>query len=206
MEQSVRYGVDSETFAEFVDYAQANPDDVQFELSAKGYWEGRAFHTLSKIGPYSLGGETIDRETRDYTFPFGAHKEVEAAMGFVGPDDRPEVIETALAALSGCLSHVISLHLAAEGLEVETLETTVRIPWDPFVALDIDDTETRDGTLRDQFGELDIEIHVGGESVTEETIERVRSAARRSAVYNLISLAHFAEPSVEKIAADSTVD
>ena len=206
MEQTVRYGVDSEAFAEFVDYAKTNSDDVQFELSAKGYWEGRAFHTLSKIGPYSLGGETIDRETRDYTFPFGAHKEVEAAMGFVDPDDRPEVIETALAALSGCLSHVISLHLASEGLEVETLETTVRIPWDPFVALDIDDTETRDGRLRDQFGELDIEIRVGGEDVTEETIERVQSAARRSAVYNLISLAHPAEPTVEKTASEPTAD
>lgn len=206
MDRTVRYGVDSEAFAEFVDYAEANPDDVQFELSAKGHWEGRAFHTLSKIGPYSLGGQTIERETRDYTFPFGAHKEVEAAMGFVDPDDRPEVIETALAALSGCLNHVISLHLASEGLDVETLETTVRIPWNPFVALDIDDTETEDGTLRDQFGDLSIEVRVGGENVTEETIQRVASAARQSAVYNLISLAHPAEPIVEKTSVEPTAD
>lgn len=206
MDRTVRYGVDREAFAEFVDFAKANPDDVQFELSAEGYWEGRAFHTLSKIGTYSLGEQTIDRETRDYTFPFGAHKEVEAAMGFVDPDDRPEVIETALAALSGCLSHVISLHLAAEGLDVETLETAVSIPWDPFVALDIDDTETEDGTVRDQFGDLSIEIRVGGENVTEETLERIASAARRSAVYNLISLAHPAEPMVEKMSVESTVD
>lgn len=202
----MRYGVDSEGLAEFVDYARANPDDVQFELRAEGYWEGRAFHTLSKIGPYSLGGQTIDRETRDYTFPFGAHKEVESALGFVDPDDRPEVIETALAALSGCLNHVISLHLVSEGLDVEELETTVRIPWSPFVALDIDDAETEDGTLRDQYGDLEIEIRVGGESVTGETLERVRSAARRSAVYNLISLAHPAEPTVERMEFESATD
>ena len=203
-DRAVRYGVDSDDLAEFVDFARENPDDVQFELRANGYWEGRAFHTLSKIGPYSLGGQTIDRETRDYTFPFGAHREVEAALGFIDPDDRPEVIETALAALSGCLNHVISLHLVSEGLDVEKLETTVRIPWSPFVALDIDDADTEDGALRDQYGDLEIEIRVGGENVTEETLERVQSAARRSAVYNLISLAHPAEPMVEMMAAEST--
>lgn len=205
-EQTVRYGVDSETLAEFVDFARENPADVQFELSAKGYWEGRAFHTLSKIGPYSLGGQTIDRETREYTFPFGAHKEVEAALGFIDPDDRPEVIETALAALSGCLNHVISLHLVSEGLDVEELETMVRIPWDPAVALDIDDADSEDGVLRDQYGALEIEIQVGGENITEETLERVRSAARRSAVYNLISLAHPAEPMVEMMGAEPATD
>ena len=205
-EQTVRYGVDSGTLAEFVDFARENPDDVQFELSANGYWEGRAFHTLSKIGPYSLGGQMIDRETRDYTFPFGAHKEVEEALGFIDPDDRPEVIETALAALSGCLNHVISLHLVSEGLDVEELETTVRIPWDPSVALDIDDSETQDGALRDQYGALEIEIRAGGENVTEETLERVQSAARRSAVYNLISLAHPAEPMVEMMETEPTAD
>lgn len=200
--KDVRYGVDGGKLAEFVDYAAANPEEVQFELGANGYWEGRAFHTLSKVGPYSLGGRRIDRETRDYTFPFGAHKEVEAALGFVDPDDRPEVIETALAALSGCLNHVISLHLVSEGLDVEELETRVHIPWDPAVALDIDDAETEDGELRDQYGDLEIEIRVGGENVTEETLERVRSAARRSAVYNLISLAHPADPTVEMIETD----
>lgn len=203
---AIRYGVDSDALTAFVDYAEANPDEVQFELSAKGYWEGRAFHTLSKVGPYSLGGQTIDRETRDYTFPFGAHKEVEDALGFVDPDDRPEVIETALAALSGCLNHVVSLHLVAEGLDVEQLETTVRIPWDPSVALDIDDPATDDGTLRDQFGDLRIEILVGGENVTDDTLERVRCAARRSAVYNLIALGHPAEPRVELGEVESTTD
>lgn len=51
----------------FVDYARENLGDVQFELGATGYWEGRVFHTLSKIGPYTLGGDGIDRETRDYS-------------------------------------------------------------------------------------------------------------------------------------------
>lgn len=197
--QDVRYGVDSRKFADFVEFAKANPNDVQFELGANGYWEGRAFHTLSKVGPYSLGRQTIDRETRDYTFPFGAHKEVEAALGFVDPDDRPEVIETALAALCGCLNHVISLHLVSEGLDVEELETTVRMPWSPFVALDIDEAVTEDGALRNQYGDLEIEITVGGENVTDETLERIQSAARRSAVYNLVALAHPAEPTVKKM-------
>ncbi|WP_227354408.1 OsmC family protein [Haladaptatus salinisoli] len=196
--EAVRYGVDGETFGEFVEYAKANPDDVQFELSATGRWEGRAFHTLSKVGPYALGGAEIDRGTRDYSFLWGAHKEVEEAMGFVDPDDRPEVIEGALAALSGCLNHVISLRLMAEGIDVEELETRVRVPWDPFVALDLAEVETEDGTPRDQFGDLRVEIAVGGENVDDDTLERIRRAARRSAVFNLVTLAHPCEPVVSK--------
>jgi hypothetical protein len=197
-QEAVRYGVDSEKFDEFVEYAKENPDDVQFELSATGHWEGRAFHTLSKIGPYTLGGNEIDRETRDYSFLWGAHKEVESAMGFIDPDDRPEVIESALAALSGCLNHVISLRLIAEGIDVEELETNVHIPWNPFVALDLAEVETEDGTPRDQFGDLVVEIAVGGENVYDDTLERIRHAARRSAVFNLVTLAHPCEPVVSK--------
>lgn len=195
-EQTVRYGVDTEQFTGFVDYARENPEDVQFELGATGYWEGRVFHTLSKIGPYTLGGGEIDRETRDYSFQWGAHKEVEEAMGFVDPDDRPEVIESALAALSGCLNHVMSLRLMAEGIEVDELETRVSIPWDPFVALDLDNVETDDGSLRDQFGDLTVEIRVGGENVDENTLDRIKNAARRSAVFNLVTLAHPCDPTV----------
>ncbi len=66
-DEAIRYGVDSDALAAFVDYAEANPEEVQFELSARGYWEGRAFHTLSKIGPYSLGGQAIERERHETT-------------------------------------------------------------------------------------------------------------------------------------------
>lgn len=206
-EQTVRYGVDTEQFTGFVDYARENPEDVQFELGATGYWEGRVFHTLSKIGPYTLGGGEIDRETRDYSFQWGAHKEVEEAMGFVDPDDRPEVIESALAALSGCLNHVMSLRLMAEGIDVDELETTVRIPWNPFVALDLEEIENEDGTVRDQFGDLEVEIAVGGENIDDETLARIKNAARRSAVFNLVTLAHPCDPVVRakevgEIAAD----
>ncbi|WP_435178105.1 OsmC family protein [Halorussus sp. AFM4] len=194
----VRYGVDAEKFGEFVEYARENPEDVQFELGAAGHWEGRTFHTLSKVGPYSLGGERIDRETRDYSFLWGAHREVETAMGFVGPDDRPEVIEGALAALSGCLNHVMSLRLMAEGIDVDGLETTVRIPWDPSVALDLADVEREDGTVRDQFGDLEVEIAVSGEGLDDETLDRIGRAARRSAVFNLVTLAHACEPTVTR--------
>ncbi len=96
--------------------------------------------------------------------------------------------------------------MVAEGLDVERLETAVRIPWDPSVAFDIYDSETDDGILRDQFGDLSIEIRVGGENVTEETLEHVRRAARRSAVYNLVTLAHPAEPNVELKGLESTTD
>ena len=54
-------------------------------LGAHGVWEGHSGRSTVHIGPYELGGERIDRETRHYTIPYGAWKEVEEAIGFVGP-------------------------------------------------------------------------------------------------------------------------
>ena len=86
--ETVTQGIDLEAFHEFVEHATANPDEIQMELGARAPYEGRLFHSLAKIDGYTLGGEEIERETREYTLPMGAWREMEAAAGFVDPTDR----------------------------------------------------------------------------------------------------------------------
>jgi hypothetical protein len=188
---SVRQGVDIDAFQRFRNHAKANPDDVQFEFEATGVYEGRAVHTKATTGPFTLGGQRIDRIARQYTYHFGAHREVEDALGFVHPTDREEVIECTLAALTGCINAVVSMSALARGIELDRLETTVRISWNPFVFLTLKDAE---GT--DQFSDLRIELVVGGKDLTEHDVAFLQEAVERSAVYNLVTMAHRSSPVV----------
>jgi len=191
--ETVTQGIDREKFHEFVEYATENPEAVQMELGARAPYEGRLFHSLAKVDEYSLGGEEIHRETREYTLPMGAWKEMEDAAGFVDPTDRMEPIEVALAALSGCLNVAVGVTALANDIELDDLETTVRLEFDPRVVLLIHDVEQSE----EMFDDIRIEIAVSGEAVSEEDAEMLAEGAKRSPVWSLLRFAHDMDPSVD---------
>ena len=191
----VKHGVDLEAFGEFAEHAAEHPEEIQFELGARGVYEGRAGHSLTRVEQFSLGGEVIDRETREYTFPMGAWREVEEAAGFVGPTDRPEPIEVALAALTGCLNVAVSFTALHEGIDLEGLETTVRLDFDPRIVLFLDEVENSERT----FENVDIEIEVSGDGIDEAERELLAAGARRSPVWNLFRLPHDVEPTIRAV-------
>ena len=190
------HGIDMAAHDEFLAFASENPEAVQFVLSAVGTDEGRVLHTRSRTGSYSLGGDEIDRVAREYTHHFGGHREVEAAVGFVEPTDREEAIEVALAALTGCINGSISLSAAQAGVDIDALETTVTVEFDPAVFLGLDETTGADGVPTDMYGDLQIDVQVGGDDVNDETLAQVREWVERSPVYNLMALGHGVSPQV----------
>lgn len=193
----VKNGVDVEKLHEFVDYATANPDEVQFELSAQAISEGRLFHSLAKVDAYSLGGEEIKRETREYTFPMGGWKEVEGSVGLIDPTDRMEPIEVALAALCSCVNVAVDLTAVANEIEIDTLETHVSVDFDPRVVFMIHDVDESDTT----FDNIDVSIEVSGDNLTDDDIEVLQAGARRSPVWNLLHLSNDMEPTVSRTQA-----
>jgi hypothetical protein len=192
---TVRQGVDLETFQKFCEHAKAHPEEVQFVLEAKGSYEGRVAHSRAVTGPYTLGGQRIDRPARQYVYHIGAHKEVEQALGFIEPSDREEPTEVALAALTACINTAVSGSAVARGIELSRLETRVSIRWDPFVFLHLREAD-EDGDLVNQFGGLEIELVVDGEDLTDSDRAYLRASVRRSAVYNLFTLGHRNTPVV----------
>lgn len=190
--ETVKQGVDLEQFHEFVEHATENPEDVQFELGARALYEGRLFHSLARIDAYTLGDDEIERETREYTLPLGAWKEVEAATGFIDPTDRMEPIEVALAALAGCLNVAVGVTALANEIEVDDLETTVRLDFDPRVVFMIHDVDRSDET----FDGVRVEIEVSGDDLSDEEADILAAGAQRSPVWNLMRLAHEMEPVV----------
>lgn len=192
----LRQGVDLDAFQRFCEHAKAHPEEVQFVLEAEGSYEGRVAHSRAVTGPYTLGGQRIDRPARQYVYHIGAHKEVEEVLGFIEPRDREEPTEVALAALTACINTAVSGSAVARGIELSQLETRVRIRWDPFVFLHLRQTD-EDGDLVNQFRDLEIELVVDGENLTESDRAYLRASVRRSAVYNLFTLSHRNTPAVE---------
>ena len=181
-EPRIAHGIDLETLEGFAEYAADNPDAVQFGLGARSTYEGTAAHSLAKVDSYELGGETIARETREYTIPFGAWKEVLDAGGWVGGTDRLEPIEAALSALASCINVGISINAAANDVDIEYLQSRVRTEFDPRVLFSLKDLDEADGV----FGNLTAEVEIESPGLDTHQIDEW---ARRAPVYTLVSLA-----------------
>ena len=94
-------------------------------LEARSVWEGHSGRNTVHIGPYSLDGKRIDRDTRHYTMAYGAWKEVEEALGFEGPTDRMEPVEMALGAVAACVTNAIGLNAPRNGIKLDDLDVRV---------------------------------------------------------------------------------
>lgn len=178
----LRDGIDTDTLAEFAAHAAENPDEVQLGLGATATYEGTCAHSLAKVDSYELGGERIQRDTREYTIPYGGWKEVLDAGGWVGATDRLEPVEAALSALAACINVGISINAVANGVDVDELETTVRTEFDPAVLFSLADLKDSDTV----FENVEANVRVSGDGVDPDVVDEW---ARRAPVYTLVSLA-----------------
>ncbi|MBX0296829.1 OsmC family protein [Haloarcula nitratireducens] len=197
-DQQVTHGVDLETLEEFAEFAGENPDEVQLGLGARSTYEGTCAHSLAKVDSYELGGETIARETREYTIPYGAWKEVLDAGGWVGGTDRLEPIEAALSALASCINVGITVNAVASGVDIEYLQTRIRTEFDPRVLFSLKDLGEADTV----FENLTAEVEIESPDLDKDQIDEW---ARRAPVYTLVSLAQDVQLTVTtpaEVAAD----
>ncbi|WP_436927694.1 OsmC family protein [Halosimplex amylolyticum] len=188
-DQQTAHGVDLETLEGFAAHAAENPEAVQLGLGASATYEGTAAHSLAKIDSYDLGGETIARETREYTIPYGGWKEVLDAGGWIGATDRMEPIEAALSALAACINVGITINAAANGVNVDHLQTRVRTDFDPAVLFSLEELKAADSV----FENLTAEVEIDGEALDQDQIDEW---ARRAPVYTLVSLGQDIEMAV----------
>lgn len=180
-EREVTHGVDTEEFAAFAEHAAENPEEVRLGLSARSTYEGTCAHSLATIDSYDLGGETIERDTRAYTIPYGGWREVLEAGGWAGATDRMEPIEVALSALASCINVGITINAVATGVDIDHLETRVRTDFDPGVLFSVEDLGNADTVFENLIAEIEIES-------PDLDKDEVDEWARRAPVYTLISL------------------
>lgn len=174
-------GVDTGQLEQFAEFAAENPDEVQLGLGARATYESTCAHSLASIDSYVLGGEHIDRETREYTIPYGGWKEVLDAAGWVGATDRLEPVEVALSALAACINVGISINAVANGVDIDHLQTRVQTEFDPAVLFNLADLDEAE----DVFNQLTANIEIEGPDLDPD---RIDEWARRAPVYTLVSL------------------
>ena len=174
MTANIVSGMDLDKLEAFRSALQENP--VILGLEARGVWEGHSGRSTIHIGPYELGGERIDRDTRHYTIPYGAWREVEEAIGFVGPTDRAEPVEMALGAVAACLVNSIALNAPRNGIDLEGLEIKVHTDIDPSVLF---------------------EVKVKG-AVTDEQLKTIERLVHYSPVHGMVEYANTVESRVSR--------
>ncbi|WP_411967211.1 OsmC family protein [Haloferax sp. YSSS75] len=196
--RQLSHGIDLETLEEFATHAAENPDAHWLGLKASATYEGTAAHSLAKVDSYEIDDETISRETREYTVPYGGWKEVLDAVGWVGATDRIEPVEAALSALAACINVGISINAAANGVAIDHLETRVRTDFDPRVLFSLKELKEADSA----FQNLTAEVEIEGEDLDQDLVDEW---ARRAPVYTLVSLAQDVDMNI-KTAAEVTGD
>ena len=164
---------------------------VVLGLEARAIWEGHSGRSTVHIGPYNIGGDRIDRETRHYTIPYGAWREVEEAVGFVGPTDRVEPVEMALGAVAACLTNSIALNAPRHGIQLEGMEVSVHADIDPSVLFEVKGPEDHHSCMP----MISSEVKVKGD-FTDEQLETIARLVRYSPVHGLVEYANHAETTV----------
>ena len=157
-------------------------DPITLGLEVRGTWEGHSGRSTVHIGPYRLGSDRIDRSTRHYTVAYGAWREVEDALGFVGPTDRAEPVEMALAATAACLINSISFNTARLEIDTEDIEINVRTTVDPPVLFAVKGPEQHGSCL----GKIEYDVKIKGD-VSDEDLVTIKKLCAHSPVHGMMA-------------------
>ena len=177
-------GVDLSKLEGFRSAIQKEP--ITLGLKAKALWDGEMGRATVHIGPYKLGDQEIERDTRRYTVSYGAWKEVEDALGMVGPTDREEPVEMALGAMAACIVNSITWNVHRHGIKLDELVVSVSTDVNPEVLLELRGPEEHTACMQN----LRADIKVKGEGLTPEKLEIIKKLATHSPVDGLISQAN----------------
>jgi uncharacterized OsmC-like protein len=191
MATQIMNGMDLDKLEAFRTELQENP--ITLGLGAQSIWEGHSGRSTVHIGPYDLNGEHIDRKTRHYTIPYGAWREVEEAIGFVGPTDRAEPVEMALGAVAACLCNSIALNAQRHGIKLEGLEVNVHADIDPSVLFEVKGPESHTSCMP----KISTEVKVKGD-LTDEQLEKIRELVHYSPVHGMVEYANSVEAKVTR--------
>jgi hypothetical protein len=175
-------GIDARQIEAFNKEYSASPANFTLGLESRAVWEGRGLGNLGKVGRWSLGGQTIDKPTRDFSVQLGSWKEVGDALGVEGADDRLEPIEAAMLGLSSCATEAIVLNCARKGVSPESVEVSARVDVDPGPITGAKDPSDWDKTLKS----VDLDVTVRGKFSDKDKIA-IEEGCRRSPVHYMFS-------------------
>jgi uncharacterized OsmC-like protein len=175
-------GIDAKQIETFNKGYRAAPSNFMLGIDARSVWEGRGLGNLGKVGPWSLGGQLMEKPTRDFSVQIGSWREVGDALGVVGADDRIEPIEAAMLGLASCVNEAITLTCAARGVPLKGLEANAHVAVDPGPITGAKEPSDWDSTLNS----VKVDVTVRGDLSAEDRAV-VEDGAKRSPVHYMFS-------------------
>ena len=167
---NVKNGVNVDQLVDTINHIQEQPELAKFEFRAKNNWIDGG-HCVSSIKGFY--GEGQEDSTREETFTMEcSHPQV-----LLGQDEAATPPEVVLHALSSCLTGAMVYHAAANGIEIEGAQSTIKGNADLHGFLGLD-PEVRTG-----FNAITMQLKVKSDASAEQ-LERL---AKFSPVFDMIS-------------------
>ena len=171
--EKVLNGVSVTKLFQTVGAIKANPDIADFNFRAKGKWINGG-HNMTTINDYYGACQT---HTRGQPFIF----EKDEPPVLLGEDHGANPVEYALAALNGCLTTSLIYHAAAQGVNIEEVETTLSGDLDLHGFLGMDES------IRNGYEKIQVNFRIKSNAPEEKLRELVGLAQKRSPVFDIIS-------------------
>ena len=167
---NIKNGVNLDQLGATIEAVQGDPSLAKFQFRAKNNWIDGGRCVTSVKGFYGVGEEDT---TRKETFTMEAdHPEV-----LLGEDQAATPAEIVLHALGSCLTGAMAYHAAANGIDIEAMESTLEGGADlqGFLGLD--------PSIRKGFDGVTVKFKVKSDA----TEEQLRNLAQFSPVFDMIT-------------------
>ncbi len=168
--ENKKNGVNVDQLNATIEHIQAEPSLAKFEFRAKNNWIDGGHCVTSVKGFYGAGQEDT---TREETFTMEAdHPNV-----LLGEDKAATPAEIVLHALGSCLTGAMTYHAAAQGIDIEGMESSLIAGADLHGFLGLD-PEVRKG-----FDGIKVKFKVKSDASEEQ----LRALSQFSPVFDIIT-------------------
>jgi len=163
-------GMDVERMRKTIDAIRKNRGLARFQFRAHNRWHGGGWNRSEIREFYGCGGEDTTRVE-----PFILDSDEPQVL--LGEDHNPNPAEYVLHALAGCLTTTLAMHCAGEGIEIESIESTVdgEVDLQGFLGMDENVRKGFEG------------IHVTMRVKSDAPREKLAELARYSPVYDTLT-------------------
>ena len=167
---NIKNGVNVDQLVETINAVQEMPELAKFEFRTKTNWIEGGHCVSSAKSFYGVGQEDA---TRQETFTMEAdHPEV-----LLGKDKAATPAEILLHALGACLTGAMAYHAAANGIELEGVESSLDGDVDLHGFLGLDEN------IRKGFNGINVKFKVKSDA----TEDQLRALAQFSPVFDIIT-------------------
>lgn len=172
-EKKVVNGVNVTDLFNTIDAIKGDKEIAKFNFRATNKWVDGAGNRTT-IRDFDGACQKFDREE-----PFVIQKDEHPIL--LGKDTGANPVEYALAALAGCLTTSLVYHAAAQGIKLDSVESTYSGNIDLHGFLGMDEK------VRNGYEDIQISFKVTGDASPEKLKELVELAQKRSPVYDIVT-------------------